>query len=82
VRILSLFAVALAGCYDPTVGDCQFTCPDNQCQGNLTCVAGSCRVPGASGGGGDAGTGASPTPPAGCTLVTASPIAQRRRQGG
>lgn len=70
MRILSLLAVALAGCYDPAINDCQFTCPDNLCPGALLCVAGSCRVPGVTTSCSDAGAGACPAPPAGCTLVT------------
>ena len=44
MRILSLLAVALAGCYNPTINDCQFTCPDGVCPGDLTCRGGLCRV--------------------------------------
>lgn len=47
MRFLSLLAVALAGCYDPAVADCQFACSDNKCPGDLTCIAGLCRVSGA-----------------------------------
>jgi hypothetical protein len=48
VRILSLAAIACVGCYAPAVDDCQFTCPDGTCPGDLTCTAGYCRAPGAS----------------------------------
>jgi lectin-like protein len=67
VRILSLLVVVLTGCYDPTVDDCQFSCPDGECPGELTCEGGFCRAPGA------AGTPTScscATPPVGCSLVT------------
>jgi hypothetical protein len=63
MRVLSLLAVALAGCYDPVFDDCQFTCPDNRCPDGLACMAGVCRTPGAS------GTCACPDPPSGCSLV-------------
>lgn len=66
MRVLSLLAVALAACYDPPIQDCQFTCPDGQCPGDLACVAGVCRLPGAS------GSCPCPDPPSGCTLVTNS----------
>lgn len=66
MRVLSLFVVALAGCYDPTIADCQFTCPDNKCPGDQTCVAGICRRPGAS------GKCACPDPPTGCGLMSNS----------
>jgi hypothetical protein len=69
VRILSLLAVAVTACYDPAVNDCQFTCPDNQCPGDLMCVGGRCRVPGS------AESCPCPTPPAGCSLVTSDTVA-------
>jgi hypothetical protein len=64
MRVLSLLVVALAGCYDPGVRDCQFTCPDNHCPGDLTCMAGVCRTAGVS------GSCPCPDPPAGCTLTS------------
>ena len=70
MRILSLLAVALAGCYDPTINDCQFTCPDNQCPGDLACSAGMCRARDATGSCQATDGGPCPTPPAGCSLVT------------
>lgn len=66
MRILSLLAVALAGCYDPAIRDCQFTCPDGFCPGDQVCVGGVCRLPEAS------GSCPCPKPPAGCSLVTNS----------
>jgi hypothetical protein len=66
MHVLSLLAVALAGCYDPGVRDCQFTCPDNRCPGDLTCMAGVCRTAGAS------GSCPCPDPPSGCTLASNS----------
>jgi hypothetical protein len=66
MRVLSLLAVVLAGCYDPAIRDCQFTCPEGQCPGDLACVAGVCRIPGAS------GSCPCPAPPSGCSLVTNS----------
>ncbi len=63
MRVLSLLAVALAGCYDPAIRDCQFTCPDDQCPGDLACLAGVCRPSGAS------GSCPCPERPAGCSLV-------------
>jgi hypothetical protein len=64
MRVLSLLAVALAGCYDPAIRDCQFTCPDNRCPGDLTCANGLCRLPGSS------VSCSCPDPPSGCSLVT------------
>jgi hypothetical protein len=64
MRVLSLLAVALAGCYDPPVRDCQFTCPDNRCPGDLTCKSGVCRTAGAS------ESCQCPDPPPGCTLTS------------
>jgi hypothetical protein len=68
VRVLNLpliaLAVALAGCYNPPIDDCQFTCPDNHCPGDMTCMAGVCRIHGAS------GSCPCPDPPAGCSLTT------------
>jgi hypothetical protein len=66
MRVLSLLAVALAGCYDPAIRDCQFTCPDNRCPGDLTCMAGICRTPGAS------TSCPCPDPPSGCSLTSNS----------
>jgi hypothetical protein len=66
MRILSLFAVALASCYDPPIADCQFTCPDNKCPGDQACMAGICRTPGVS------GKCPCPDPPTGCTLMSNS----------
>lgn len=66
MRVLSLLAVAVAGCYDPAVHDCQFTCPDNVCPDTLTCVAGVCRAAGAS------GACPCPDPPSGCSLASNS----------
>jgi len=63
VRILSLLAVTLAGCYDPVINDCQFTCPDGLCPGDSKCLGGLCRVNGATG---DCPCAA---PPDGCELV-------------
>jgi len=62
VRVL-IVLVAMVGCYDPPLDDCQFTCPSNKCPGDLVCTVGVCRVPGAS------GTCACPSPPLGCTLL-------------
>lgn len=69
MRILILLAVTIAACYDPAVNDCQFTCPDNQCPGDLTCEAGLCRVPG------NTERCTCPDPPAGCSLVTSDTVA-------
>ncbi|HEX3760554.1 MAG TPA: lectin-like protein [Kofleriaceae bacterium] len=66
MRVLILLAVVVAGCYDPAVHDCQFTCPDNTCPDNLTCMAGVCRTPGAS------GACPCPDPPSGCSLASNS----------
>jgi hypothetical protein len=66
VRVLILVAVAIAGCYDPAIEDCQFACPTNQCPGDLTCSAGVCRLRGAS------GSCPCPDPPAGCSLTSNS----------
>ncbi|HEX3478320.1 MAG TPA: lectin-like protein [Kofleriaceae bacterium] len=66
MRVLSLLAVVLAGCYDPGIRDCQFTCPDNRCPGDLACMAGVCRTAGAS------GSCPCPDPPSGCTLASNS----------
>jgi hypothetical protein len=66
MRVLNLLAVALAGCYDPAIQDCQFTCPDNHCPSGLACQAGVCRTPGAS------GACPCPDPPSGCTLTSNS----------
>lgn len=68
MRVLSLLAVALAGCYDPALSDCQFTCPDMQCPGDQTCIAGVCRSPGTS------GSCRCPDVPSGCSLVTSAGI--------
>ena len=68
MRLLSLLAVAIAGCYDPAIDDCQFTCPEDKCPGDLTCTAGFCRVAGAT------GSCSCPTPPVGCNLVTADTV--------
>ncbi len=66
MRVLSLIAVTLAGCYDPAVKDCQFTCPDGVCPGGLTCRGGLCRA-------GDlSGACPCPMPPSGCPLVTSA----------
>jgi hypothetical protein len=72
MRVLSLLAVAVAGCYDPPVQDCQFTCPDDQCPGDLTCKAGVCRTAGATGGCTGSAGSSCPDPPPGCTITSAS----------
>ena len=64
MRVLSLLAVVLTGCYDPKVADCQFTCPDGKCPGDLACEGGLCRAHGAP------QSCPCTTPPAGCSLVT------------
>ena len=64
MRVLSLLAVTLAGCYDPVVKDCQFACPDGVCPGELTCRGGVCRA------GELSGACPCPMPPVGCALVT------------
>lgn len=69
MRVLSLLAVVLTGCYDPAVDDCQFTCTDDKCPGDLTCIAGLCRVHEAT------ESCPCPTPPAGCSLVTGDTVA-------
>lgn len=69
MRILSLLAITVAACYDPAVDDCQFTCPDNECPGDLMCVGGRCRVSGST------ESCPCPTPPAGCNLVTSDTVA-------
>jgi len=66
MRVLSLLVVALAGCYDPAIQDCQFTCPDAHCPGDLVCLAGVCRAAGAT------GACPCPDPPPGCSLVSNS----------
>ena len=66
MRVLSLVAVAVAGCYEPAIQDCQFTCPDAHCPGDLACLAGVCRTPGAT------GSCPCPDPPSGCSLVSNS----------
>ena len=63
MRVLSLLAVALTGCYDPVLSDCQFLCPNNECPGDLMCMAGVCRLPGAS------GNCRCADPPSGCSLT-------------
>lgn len=41
---------ALVGCYDPQVADCQFVCgAGSACPDGTACMAGFCRVPGATG---------------------------------
>jgi len=67
MRVLSLIVVALAGCYDPEVRDCQFLCTD-QCPDGLMCMAGLCRVANAP------ESCLCPTPPAGCTRVVADTV--------
>jgi hypothetical protein len=44
VRVL-IALVAAAGCYNPTVGDCQFKCgANNACPSGTSCVQGICRT--------------------------------------
>ncbi|HEY4176394.1 MAG TPA: hypothetical protein VGM90_06165 [Kofleriaceae bacterium] len=60
------FALLIAGCYSPSVGDCEYACgANNACPSGLECHANACRVAGAldtcdairDGGGGDDGGG-------------------------
>ena len=63
VRILIAIAgIAVAGCYDPPIDDCQFTCSSAQpdCPDDMGCDHGFCRPPGATGACG------CPAVPAGC----------------
>lgn len=71
MRVLSLLAVAIAGCYDPAIDDCQFTCRDNgnKCPGGLMCRAGLCRVENAP------ESCLCPAPPVGCSRVIADTVA-------
>jgi hypothetical protein len=46
-RLLILAALAAAGCYAPSVGDCRYTCDPaaaDPCPSGLSCIAGMCRV--------------------------------------
>lgn len=46
MRLLTLLAMlAVTGCYDPSVADCQFTCGASQdCPDGASCSAGFCRT--------------------------------------
>ena len=47
--IAFIIVVATAGCFSPSVGDCQFSCAVSaDCPSGLDCVAGACRVAGAA----------------------------------
>src|SRR5262249_54832803 len=63
IGIVSASAAVAATCYDPVVADCQFTCnAGDPCTGDLECVGGFCRVPGAT-------EACMPPPPPNCPQV-------------
>jgi hypothetical protein len=47
--LASILVAGAAGCFSPSVGDCQFSCAVSaDCPNGLDCVAGACRVGGAT----------------------------------
>ncbi len=51
MQLALVAALAGPGCYQPSIGDCQYTCTASSvCPAGLACQAGVCRVPGAIGG--------------------------------
>ncbi|MGN6106257.1 MAG: hypothetical protein ACTHU0_14205, partial [Kofleriaceae bacterium] len=49
-RILIAAAALAAGCYAPSPSDCAYSCASaGECPGDLTCLAGVCRLPGQTG---------------------------------
>ena len=70
MRLLIVVAVALAGCYDPSIDDCQFACSAaRDCPDGTDCVSGACRT--STGVCATDGCANAPAPPSGC----ASPFA-------